>query len=150
MSLVIDANGDRVYFMKTNHFKKVGDKIEDENDGSVPFAIIENVPVFPGCEGTQEELRTCLQEKITNHISANFNSDLAKGLGLKAGIKKIFVMFEIDKEGKITDVQARGPHQSLADEATRVINLLPKMMPGKHKGDAVGVKYTLPIAIKVE
>lgn len=150
MSLVIDANGDRVYFMKTNHFKKVGDKIEVEYDGSVPFAIIEDVPVYPGCEGTQEELRTCLQENITNHITANFNSDLAKGLGLMAGIKKIFVMFEIDKEGNITDVQARGPHQSLADEATRVINLLPKMKPGKHKGDAVGVKYTLPIAFKVE
>ncbi|MDF1516932.1 MAG: M56 family metallopeptidase [Lutibacter sp.] len=150
MSLVIDANGDRVYFMKTNHFKKVGDKIEDENDGSVPFAIIENVPVFPGCEGTQEELRTCLQEKITNHISANFNSDLAKGLELTAGIKKIFVMFKIDKEGNIVDVQARGPHQSLADEATRVINLLPKMIPGKQKGESVGVQYSLPIAFKVE
>lgn len=149
MSLVIDVNGDRVYFMKTNHFKKAGDKIEVEYDGSVPIAIIEDVPVYPGCEGTQEELRTCLQENITNHITANFNSDLAKGLGLKAGIKKIFVMFEIDKEGNITDVQARGPHQSLEDEATRVINLLPKMMPGKHKGDAVGVKYTLPIAFKV-
>jgi hypothetical protein len=150
MSLVIDANGDRVFFMKTNHFRKVGDKIEVENDGSVPFAIIENVPVFPGCEGTQEELKTCLQERITNHISENFNSDLAKGLELTAGIKKIFVMFEIDKEGNITDVQARGPHQSLADEATRVINLLPKMMPGKHKGDAVGVKYSLPIAFNLE
>jgi len=149
-SIVIDENGDRVYFMKTNYFNKASDKIVVEDDDAVPFAIIENVPVFPGCEGTQEELRSCFQEKITNHISANFNSDIAKGLGLTAGIKKIFVMFKIDNEGNITDVQARGSHQSLADEATRVINLVPKMIAGKQKGEPVVVKYSLPIAFNVE
>ncbi len=58
---------------------------------------------------------------------------MAKGLGLTAGIKKIFVMFKIDNEGNITDVQARGSHQGLADEATRVINLVPKMIAGNRK-----------------
>ena len=150
MSLVLDANGDRVYFMKTNHFNKADDKIVVEDDGSVPFAIIENVPVFPGCEGTQEELKTCLQEKITNHVNANFNSGLAKGLGLEPGLKKVFVMFKINKEGNIADVQARAPHLKLQEEAIRVIESLPKMTPGKHNGETVGVKYALPIAFNVE
>jgi len=148
--IIINSKGDRVLFIKVDRSQNTNLEVDYYEEDNVPFAIIEDVPVYPGCEGTQEELKTCLQKNITNHVSANFNSDLAKGLGLKAGVKKIFVMFKIDKEGAITDVQARGPHQSLADEAIRVINLLPKMIPGKQKGENVGVKYSLPIAFKVE
>lgn len=127
-------------------------KIDDTNKNfeDVPFAIIEDVPVFPGCDGTKEELRLCLQEKITAHINSTFNVDLAKNLGLSSGVKRIFVIFKIDKEGNITDVKSRAPHKVLQEEAIRVINLLPKMIPGKQKGEAVGVKYSLPIAFKIE
>ena len=147
-NLVIDSNGDRVHFLKVPTPPIKNTVIED--DGSVPFAIIEDVPVFPGCEGTKEELRICLQEKITQHVNVNFNSDLASTLKLTPGVNRIFVLFKIDKEGNISEVKARAPHQTLADEAIRVINLLPKMKPGKQKGDNVGVKYSLPIAFKVE
>ncbi|MFO7673624.1 MAG: energy transducer TonB [Lutibacter sp.] len=143
----VDSEIVKRYAVETGDNKVEWEYVKGED---VPFAMIENVPVFPGCEGTEAELKTCLQEKITNFVSANFNAKLTEGLGLLPGLKKVFVMFKIDKEGNITNVQARGPHQSIADEATRVINLLPKMKPGKHKGDAVGVKYALPIAFKVE
>ena len=116
----------------------------------VPFAIIEKVPVFPGCEGTESELKACLQEKITNHVSANFNAKLTEGLGLLPGLKKVFVMFKIDKDGNMANIQARAPHKKLEEEAIRVIASLPQMTPGKHKGDAVGVKYALPISFMVE
>jgi len=152
-SLVIDVNGDRVHFLKVPMppiNNKSSEKNVIENDESVPFSRIENVPVFPSCEGTQEELRVCLQEKITQHVNKNFNSDLATELKLESGVKRIFVMFKIDKEGNIAEVKARAPHQSLADEAIRVINLLPKMIPGKQKGENVAVKYSLPIVFKVE
>jgi hypothetical protein len=148
MSIVIDTNGDRVYFMKTNYFNKTDDSTVID-DGSIPFSIIENVPVFPGCEGTEEELKACFQENITNHVAKNFNSALAKNLGLKSGVKRIFVMFKIDKEGNIVEVMARAPHKSLQEEAIRVVQSLPKMEPGKQQGAAVGVKYSLPIAFKV-
>ncbi|MFK5957457.1 MAG: energy transducer TonB, partial [Lutibacter sp.] len=55
-----------------------------------------------------------------------------------------------DKEGNIAGVKSRAPHIALQEEAIRVINLLPKMIPGKQDGNAVGVKYSLPIAFKVE
>lgn len=90
-----------------------------------------------------------MQEKIANYVSANFNSELAKGLKLKSGLQKVFVLFTIDKEGNITDVQSRAPHKKLEEEAIRVIASLPKMIPGKQKGEAVGVKYSLPIAFMV-
>lgn len=115
-----------------------------------PFAIVENAPVFPGCEGSEAALRACLQEKIANHVNTNFNSGLGKELGLETGLKKVFVMFIIDNEGNIADVQARAPHKKLEEEAMRVIKSLPKMIPGKQKGKSVGVKYALPIAFMVE
>ncbi|MGV8946651.1 MAG: M56 family metallopeptidase [Lutibacter sp.] len=149
MSVVIDENGERVNFMKTDFNPKSVGSIELEEGNDIPFSIIENAPVFPGCEGTEQELKACLQEKIANYVSANFNSELAKGLKLKSGLQKVFVLFTIDKEGNITDIQSRAPHKKLEEEAIRVIASLPKMIPGKQKGEAVGVKYSLPIAFMV-
>ena len=123
---------------------------EEEVMEDVPFAIIEDVPVYPGCKGSKAQLRACLQEKITKHVNRKFNADLASDLGLSPGVKRIFVVFKIDKTGNITDVMARAPHKRLQEEAIRVVNLLPKMTPGKQRGRAVGVKYSLPIAFKVE
>jgi protein TonB len=127
-------------------------EVEEEEDvmEDVPFAIIEDVPVYPGCKGNKAQLRACLQEKITKHVNRKFNSDLASDLGLAPGVKKIFVMFKIDKTGNIADVMARAPHKRLQEEAIRVVKLLPKMTPGKQRGRPVGVKYSLPIAFKVE
>ncbi len=126
--------------------------VEEEEDvmEDVPFAIIEDVPVYPGCKGNKAKLRSCLQEKITKHVNRKFNADLASDLGLSPGVKRIFVVFKIDRNGNITDVMARAPHKRLQAEAIRVIKLLPKMIPGKQRGRPVGVKYSLPIAFKVE
>lgn len=124
--------------------------VDEDIMEDVPFAIIEDVPVYPGCKGSKAELKECLQEKIAQHVGRKFNADLASDLGLSPGVKKIFVMFKIDKTGNITDIQARAPHKRLEAEAIRVIETLPKMIPGKQRGRAVGVKYSLPIAFKVE
>ncbi len=123
-----------------------GDNIIDD----VPFAIIEDVPVYPGCKGNKEQLRNCLQEKITKHIYRKFNSGLASDLGLTPGIKRIFVLFKIDRNGNVTNIQARAPHKKLKEEAIRIVKLLPKMEPGMQRKIPVGVKYSLPIAFKVE
>ena len=125
--------------------KEEEDIIED-----VPFAIIEDVPIFPGCKGPKAELKECLQEKITAHVNKKFNSELASDLGLAPGVKRIFVMFKIDKNGNIVDVRARAPHKKLEDEAVRVVKSLPKMTPGKQRGRPVGVKYSLPIVFAIE
>ena len=68
------------------------------------------------------------------HVNKKFNSKLSKKLGLSSGIKRIFIVFEIDKKGKIVNAKARAPHQGLIDEAIRVVNSLPKMKPGKENG----------------
>ncbi len=116
----------------------------------VPFFVIEQVPTFPGCTGNREELRDCMQKKIQEHVVKNFNVDLAQDLGLISGKKRIFVMFVIDKNGKISNVQSRAPHKSLQREAERVIKSLPRMKPGEQRGNPVGVKYSLPIVFEVQ
>ena len=126
--------------------EEVEEVVED-----VPFMIIENVPVYPGCTGSNEELRACFSRMVSKLVNQKFNPELAADLGLPSGsIQKIFVMFRIDKNGDIVDVKARAPHKRLQDEAIRVVNLLPKMIPGKQRGMPVGVKYALPITFRIE
>lgn len=123
---------------------------EVEEDVEVPFAVIENVPVFPGCEkGNNDAKKACMNQKMNDFIRKKFNTELAQELGL-SGIQQIRVFFKIDKTGDIVDVQVRAPHPSLEKEARRVIGLLPKMQPGKQRGKAVRVPYYLPIKFQVQ
>ncbi len=131
---------------------EVSDVDVDEfaEDVDVPFSIIENVPVYPGCERKKNnnERKKCMSKKITQFVNRKFNTGLAQDLGL-TGKQKILVMFKIDKTGNIVGVRARAPHPELKKEAERVIRLLPKFKPGMQRGKAVNVPYSLPIVFKV-
>jgi len=119
------------------------------NASEVPFASIDKVPVFPGCEDAEDQ-KACMVEKITKFVSSNFDTSLSKNLGLESGKKRVYVQFTIDKTGEIVDVRARGPHTDLEEEAVRVISSLPQMQPGEENGKKVGVKYTLPITLVID
>ncbi|MDT0557719.1 energy transducer TonB [Ichthyenterobacterium sp. W332] len=124
---------------------------EVEEDIEVPFSVIENVPIFPGCEKKKGNAakKQCMSDKISKFVNRKFNTDLAGDLGLE-GRQRINVIFKIDKSGNITSVRARAPHPGLEKEAKRVIGLLPKMKPGKQRGKAVTVPYSLPILFQVQ
>ena len=49
-------------------------EVEDEfEDIDVPFAVIEDVPIFPGCESVaKSQRRACFQEQMNKHIRKNF------------------------------------------------------------------------------
>ena len=123
---------------------------EVEEDVEVPFMVIENVPVFPGCEsGSNDAKRKCMSDKISEFVRRKFNTDLAGDLGL-TGRQRINVIFKIDKSGNVVGIRARAPHPILQAEAERVVNLLPKMLPGKQRGKPVVVPYSLPIIFEVQ
>lgn len=124
---------------------------EEEEIADVPFAVIENVPIFPGCESMKnnDSRKKCMSEKVAKLVNKKFNTELGSDLGL-SGVNRIFVSFKIDKSGNITNIRSRAPHPRLQTEAERVIKLLPKMTPGKQRGKPVGVLYSLPITFKVE
>ena len=131
------------------HIVRVEDiKVDEvEEDIEVPFAIIEKVPIFPGCSGNNDELKACFQEKIQEHIQNNFRfPDVAKEMGVSG---KVFVLFVIDKNGNVANIKTRGPDKVLEQEAERIISTLPKMTPGRQRGKAVSVPYSIPIMFKL-
>jgi len=129
---------------------EIQEVVEDEEIiEEVPFAVIEEAPIFPGCKGSKAQRKKCLQQKIREHVNKKYNVGLAEELGLDAGKKKVYVLFKIDYKGDIVNVRARGPHKRLEKEAIRVVQLLPKMIPAKQRGKPVNIKYTLPITLEV-
>lgn len=123
----------------------------DEPLGTVIWKNVEEVPLFPGCEGldTNEERKTCMSAKISKFVNKKFDTDIGEELGL-SGINRIFVQFTVDKTGAVTNIKSRSPHLGLREEAQRVIELLPEMQPGKQRSVPVGVIYSLPITFQVQ
>ena len=79
---------------------------EVEEDISVPFAVIEDVPVFPGCEGASDK-KACFQEMMQKHIRKNFRyPEIAQEMGVQGRVSVIFV---IQKDGSIGNIRMRGP-----------------------------------------
>ena len=122
--------------------------LEEEVDVDVPFAIIEDVPLFPGCERVKKsQRRKCFQEKMARHISKNFRyPEIAQEMGIQG---RVYVQFVIDKDGSITGIRTRGPDKNLEKEANRIIAKLPKMTPGKQRGKPVRVPFSIPITFKI-
>ncbi|MBA3987157.1 MAG: energy transducer TonB [Flavobacteriales bacterium] len=117
----------------------------------VPFAIIDQVPIYPGCGNlsTNEERKICMSKSIDLLVRENFDTSIGKNSGL-TGRQRISVQFKIDNNGNVVDVMSRAAVTTLEEEAMRVINLLPKMQPGKQDGKEVGVLYSLPIIFEVQ
>ncbi|MCO5725664.1 energy transducer TonB [Robiginitalea marina] len=122
--------------------------VEDvDEDIEVPFAVIEDVPVFPGCEGASDK-KACFNEMMQKHIRKNFRyPEMAQEMGIQG---RVAVMFTIQKDGSIGNIRLRGPDKNLEAEARRIIEKLPKMTPGKQRGRAVRVPFSIPITFKLQ
>ena len=125
--------------------EEVEEVVED-----VSFMIIENVPVFPGCTGNNEELKACFSKMVQKHFSRKFDAELPNELGLSPGKKRVFIGFKIDRQGNIVNIQARAPHPKIKSEVVSVMKKLPKMKPGRQRGKPVGVKYSIHFTLIVE
>ncbi|MCH1453353.1 MAG: energy transducer TonB [Flavobacteriaceae bacterium] len=124
--------------------------IEDDFDEvDVPFAVIEDVPVFPGCERVaKSKRRECFQDKINIHIRKNFRyPEIAQEMGIQG---RVYVNFIISRDGSIIDIRMRGPDKNLEKEAERIISKLPKMIPGKQRGRPVRVPFSIPITFRLQ
>lgn len=110
----------------------------------------QTLPVYPGCKikAPNSENRKCLSSAISEFVVRKFNTDIAKDLGL-SGRQRIAVIFKIDKNGNAVGVRSRASHPRLEKEAARVINMLPRMIPGTVNGQPVIVPYSLPITFQV-
>ena len=63
----------------------------------------------------------------------------------------MIVQFVVGKDGSISDVHTvRSVSPELDAEAVRVVSMMPKWNPGKQRGKAVSVKYTMPIMFRLQ
>jgi protein TonB len=137
-----DVIEDRVVSVEDVEVEEIDEDIE------VPFAVIEKVPIFPGCKGNNTELKACFQKKMQDHLLRNFKYPVAASeLNIQG---RVFVFFLIDKNVNVSKIKSRGPDQLLVTEAERIISILPKMTPGKQRNKSVGVPYSIPINFKLQ
>lgn len=124
---------------------------EEESDEILSFAIVESVPVFPGCEDAKnnDERNACFQREITKFISQNFKfPEMARQMGLSG---KVYVNFVIEKNGELSNIEVvRGVDPLLDNEALRVVKKLPKFQPAKQRGRPVRSRFTLPFNLKLQ
>lgn len=119
----------------------------DDTPEEVPFPLIEETPIFPGCENlSKDERDACFREKVLKHIQRNLRFPESALENNQQG--RVHVQFLIEKDGTISIANLRGPYESLNKEASRVIKLLPKMKPGEQRKKPVRVSYLIPIVFK--
>jgi protein TonB len=107
-------------------------EIIEEDDEEI-FMVVENMPKFPGGD---LGLMKYIQKKVKY-------PPIAKEYNITG---KVYISFVVDKSGSVTNVKVvRGVDKNLDAEAVRVIKSLPKYKPGKQRGKAVRVMFTVPI-----
>nr|WP_299535329.1 energy transducer TonB [Ulvibacterium sp.] len=120
---------------------------EIEEDIPIPISVVEIVPIFPGCE-QEKDKRACFNRMILKHVKKTFRyPEISQKMGIQG---KVYMNFVIQKDGSIGEVKiARSPDKNLGAEATRIINELPRMIPGEQAGNPVRVPFSIPIAFKL-
>ena len=102
------------------------------------FTVVEEMPQFPG--GMGEAMRFLAQ-----NIKYPKAAQQAKIEG------RVIVQFVVGKDGSVSDIQImRSVSPDLDAEAIRVVGMMPKWIPGKQRGKAVTVKYTMPIMFRLQ
>lgn len=110
---------------------------EPQNTEEV-FMVVENMPEFPG------GLNTCLKF-LADHVAYPKEAAEKKIQG------RVIVQFVVMKDGSIANARVIRSVDPLLDaEALRVIGLMPKWKPGTQRGQAVNVKFTMPITFRLD
>lgn len=97
------------------------------------FVIVESMPAFPGGEEARLQF---LNDNVRYPTMAR-----------EAGIQgRVFVEFVIEKDGSVTNVRVvRGIGGGCDEEAIRVVESMPKWIPGKQRNVPVRVRFNMPI-----
>lgn len=117
--------------------KEVSETHSKSVPDSVVFQVVEEMPDFPG---GMKALMEYLSQNIKYPAEAH-----AKGIQ-----GRVIVSFIVKKDGSISDIKVvRSVDPYLDKEAERVIAAMPAWKPGKQRGQAVNVKFTVPVAFRL-
>jgi len=130
--------------MKTTHFfpllflmvfvlssKAFADEPRTAPNDSIHI-VVDTMPEFPGgMQALQRFLRDNIPYPTIGHSSIQ---------------GRVVVQFVVRKTGEITDIAVvRGVDPLLDREAIRVVQLMPRWIPGEHQGEKVNVLFTFPV-----
>ncbi len=109
-----------------------------QNQEPVYFTV-EEPPKFQDSEGFE-----AFREHVASELKYPAEAKKKKIEG------KVFVQFVVSKTGKVKDVKIVRPAHELLDKAAlEVIANSPDWIPGKEKGQAVNVAFTMPVNFKL-
>jgi protein TonB len=130
----------------------IGEELEDLSilEEPIPFAVVESVPIFPGCESASDntERKDCFQNELLKFVAANYvYSEAARRLRIQG---RIILSFVVEKNGSISSVIVlRSVDPWLDKEAIRVLSSLPQIAPAKQRGQPVRMSFVVPINVKL-
>lgn len=121
-----------------------------EVDTKEIFKIVEEQPSFKGCEdiGDKMERKTCADAKLMAFIYDNITYPATARENNVSGT--VVVQFVVETDGSVSNVSLiRDIGAGCGIEAVRVVKMMPQWNPGKQRGRAVRVMFTLPVKFKL-
>ena len=123
------SNGQMVSLQSSNE----GDSISGGEYVGKVYDVVEEPPSFPG---GQTALMSWLAENI--HCPSTCKSISGR----------VLLSFIVETDGTLSNIQiVRNLDTEFDEECIRVVKAMPKWIPGKQYGQAVRVKYNLPLTI---
>lgn len=119
-------------------FAQKSQKNKDVDNAEKIFTTIDSVPEFPGG-----------MPALISYLSSNIKyPENARSNNIQG---KVVVKFVVCKDGSLCDETIiKSVDSSMDKEVIRVVKAMPKWKPGKQKGEAVKVYYTLPVTFKLQ
>ncbi len=113
-------------------------KEEEEIVEQEIFTIVESMPEFPGG-----------QQAMLEFIARNIKyPPLARESGIQG---RVFVNFVVEPDGSVSNVKViRGIGGGCDEEAIRVVQSMPKWVPGRQRGKPVRVSFNLPVRFTLQ
>ncbi len=114
------------------------------------FKVVEEQPSFKGCEDISDKMerRTCADAKLMAFIYENITYPATARENNVSGT--VVVQFVIETDGSVSNVSLiRDIGAGCGEEAMRVVKIMPPWNPGKQRGRAVRVMFTLPVKFKL-
>lgn len=112
-------------------------RYETESSAERIYYAVEDEPEFPG--GTKALMDFVSQNLIYPTYAAN------------EGIQgRVSLSFVVERDGTITNIEVmRSPSYQLSEEAVRIVKAMPRWHPGRNHGEAVRVKYLMPVTFRL-
>ena len=113
------------------------------------YQVVDEMPRFPGCEEESEKKRNnCASKKMLEFLYTNIKYPAEARRDTVEGT--VVVQYVVEKDGSISEAKiVKSVSGGCDEEVLRVVSLMPIWVPGKQRGAAVRVRYTLPVKFRL-